>query len=108
VDDNDLAGAIAVRMGVFFGGATVRGPASVAYAVGTVERIELDDLFQVTQFALGAADLKAFVIAGYCNACRIISPIFEATQAVNDDRDYPLFTDITDDTARLIFSTRAK
>ena len=33
VHDDDFAGAIAMRMGIFFGGAAVRGPAGVADAV---------------------------------------------------------------------------
>ena len=37
VDDYDFAGAIAVRMGVFFGGAAMGGPASVADAVDAFE-----------------------------------------------------------------------
>ena len=38
VHDDDLARAVAVRMGVFFGGAPVRGPARVAEAVDAVDR----------------------------------------------------------------------
>ena len=37
VDHHDLAGAIAVRVRIFFGGAAVRGPAGVADAVGAFD-----------------------------------------------------------------------
>ena len=37
VDDDDLAGAVAMRVRVFFGGTAVRGPAGVADAVGAVD-----------------------------------------------------------------------
>ena len=57
VDDDDLAGAIAMGMSVFFRGAAVRGPARVADAVGAVERLQADDLFQIAQLAFGAANL---------------------------------------------------
>ena len=44
MDDDDFASAVAVGMGVFFGGAAVRSPASVAnagrwYRPGIVQRI---------------------------------------------------------------------
>ena len=38
VDDDDLAGAVAVRVRVFFGRPAVRGPARVADAVVAVDR----------------------------------------------------------------------
>src|SRR5713226_4706602 len=37
VNDHDLAGAVAVRVGVFFGGAAVGSPARVADAVGALD-----------------------------------------------------------------------
>ena len=39
VDDDDPAGAVAVRMRVFLGGTAVRRPARVADAVETVHRL---------------------------------------------------------------------
>jgi hypothetical protein len=39
VDDDDAAGAVAVRVRVLFGGAAVRGPARVADAECAVERM---------------------------------------------------------------------
>ena len=80
VHDDDLAGAIAMRVGVLFGGTSVRGPAGVANAVGAVERLQADDFFQIAQLAFGAADLQAFAIAGDCDAGGIISAIFEPLQ----------------------------
>ena len=47
VDDDDVAGAIAVRMGVLFGGTAVRGPAGMADAVVAVDRIEAQNVFEV-------------------------------------------------------------
>ena len=59
VHDHDFSRAVAMGMGVFFGGTSVRGPASVADAVGAVERLLPDGFFQVAQLAFGAADLQA-------------------------------------------------
>src|SRR5580700_3045151 len=58
VHDNDLAGAVAMRMGVLFGRTSVCGPAGVTDSVGAVERVEADDLFQIAQLSLGAAYLQ--------------------------------------------------
>ena len=77
VHDHDLAGAVAVRMGIFFGGTSVRGPARVADAVGAVERVQADDFFQVAQLAFGAADLQP--------VCRCRRPRFRP----NRSRDIP-------------------
>ncbi len=57
VDDDDFAGAIAVGMRVFFGRTPVCGPAGMADAVRPGERLVLDDLFEVAEFAFGAADV---------------------------------------------------
>ena len=64
VHDHDLAGAVAMGMGIFFGGAAVRGPARVSNAIGAVKRLEADHFFEIAQFAFGAANLKACAIAG--------------------------------------------
>ena len=52
VHDDDVALAIAVRVGVLFGGAAVGGPAGVADAEGAIDRIHPDGLFEIAQFAL--------------------------------------------------------
>ena len=85
VDDDDLAGAVAVRMRVFFGGASVRGPARVADAIGAIEGLQADGFFQVAQLALGAADLQSVAVAGDRDPGRIIAAILEAPQALDDD-----------------------
>src|SRR5664280_876712 len=99
VHDNDLAGAIAVGMRVLLRGAAMRGPAGMADAVGAVERLQADDLFQVAQLALGATHLQATAVAGYGNAGRVIAPVLEAAQAVNDDRHNSLLSDVSNNPA---------
>jgi hypothetical protein len=47
VDNDDAAGAVAMRVGVLFRGPAVRGPAGVADAEGAVERMLAQHFFQV-------------------------------------------------------------
>ena len=99
VDDDDLAGAVAMRVGVFFGGTAVGGPAGVADAIGAVERLQADDLFQVAQLAFGAAHLQALAVAGHRDAGRVVAAIFQAPQAVDDDRHNPLLANVSNNAA---------
>ncbi len=55
VHHHDVAGAIAVRVRVLFGGTAVRGPAGMADAVRPIERVDADGLFEIAQLARGAA-----------------------------------------------------
>ncbi len=66
-----------MRMGVFFGGAAMRGPAGVSDAVGAVERLQADYFFQVAQLAFGAADLKAVAVAGNGDSGGVVAAILE-------------------------------
>ncbi len=66
VDDDDAAGAVAMRMGVFFGGAAVGCPAGVADAEGAVEGMFAEDFFEIAELAGGAADFEQ----GSCWGCR--------------------------------------
>ena len=68
VYDHDLAGAVAMRMSVFFRGTSVSGPAGVANAVGAVERLEADGFFQIAQLAFGAPELQLVPVAGDGNS----------------------------------------
>jgi len=40
----------------------------MADAIGAIQRLQADGLFQVAQLALGAAYLQALAVAGYGNA----------------------------------------
>src|SRR5260221_11649752 len=105
VHDHNFAGAVAVRMGVFFGGAAMRGPARVSDAVSTVERLEADHFFQVAELAFGAADLQTFTISGHRDSGRVIAAILQLSYALNDDRDYLLLTYISHDAAHWLFGS---
>src|SRR5271165_3451413 len=100
VDDDDAAGTVAVGMSVLFGGAAVGGPAGMTDAVGTVQGVVAEDLFDVAQLAGGAADFE-FFFAGAADrdAGRVIAAIFETPQSFENDRDNFLFAYVTDDSA---------
>ena len=87
VHHDDVALAIAVRVGVFLGGAAVRGPASVADAEGPIDGVHADGFLEVTQLALGAADGEMSVVAVDRESRGIVSAIFEALQAFQNDRN---------------------
>src|SRR6266850_6306971 len=47
MNDDDASAAVAVRMGVFFGGTAMSGPTGVADTECAIERLRADDFFQV-------------------------------------------------------------
>ena len=59
VHHDDVAGAVAMRMGVLFGGASMRRPAGMADAVIAIHRIQAQSVFEIAQFAGCAADAQA-------------------------------------------------
>src|SRR5262249_17991513 len=97
VDDNDLAGAIAMGMGVFFRRTPMRGPPGVADAVGSIQRFKADRFLQVAQLALSTAHLHlAAAIAGHGNPRRVIAAILQLLQTVNNHRHNTLLANVTD------------
>ena len=48
---HDVARAVAMGMGVLFGGAAMRRPAGMADAVMAIDRIHAHDVFEIAQFA---------------------------------------------------------
>ena len=66
VHDDDAAGAVAVRMRVFLGGAAVRGPARVADAVEPVDRLARGS--RVSRFASLPADRRSAMPSGLTSA----------------------------------------
>src|ERR1700685_2686010 len=89
-----------MRMGVLFCGPAMRGPAGVSDAERAVQRILAQDLFQVGQLARSATHLKHRAgRAADGDARRIVTAVFQTPQSLNDDGNYFLFADITDDSA---------
>ena len=97
VDDDERAAAVAVGMGIFFGGAAVGGPAGVADAEGAVDGGVGDGDFEVAELAGGSAEGEAFGATGDGDAGGVVAAVFEAAEAFNDDGDDRLRSDVTDD-----------
>ena len=85
VDHNNLAGAVAMRMRIFFGGTSMGGPASMANAVGAVERLQADDFFEIAQLAFGAANLETVSVTSNRDAGRVVAAVFKASEPFKDD-----------------------
>ena len=58
VDNDDGSAAVAMGMRILLAGAAVGGPAGVADAVGAIDGVVADYLFEVAQFAFGTANLQ--------------------------------------------------
>ena len=85
VNDDNLAGAVAVRMRVLFGRPAVRRPARVADAVVAGDRIERDDLLEVRQLAGAAPQVDGPVVHDR-DARRVVAAVLEPPQAVDQHR----------------------
>src|SRR5204862_7718857 len=100
---DDLAGAVAMRMGVLLGRTSVRRPAGVADAVITGDRIGADNLFQVRQFAGAAAQIDR-AVADHGDSRRVVAAIFEPPQAVDENRHDVLRSDVADNSTHRVSS----
>jgi len=108
VDDDDLAGAVAMRVGVLLSGTAVGGPAGVSDAIGAVERLDPDDFFKIAQFALGAAHLQAGSIAGDGDARGVVAAVLELSEAFDDDINDWLVPYVSHNAAHLRLVSLAK
>src|SRR5258707_13397796 len=98
VDHHDLSRAVAMRVGVFFGGAPVGGPAGVTDAVSAVQRLQADDFFQVAQLALSPAQLQLTgAVAGHGDAGGVVPAVLQLLEPVNNDGHHALFANIAYD-----------
>ncbi len=100
VDHDNAARAVAMGMRVLFRGSAMRGPAGMADAEGSLQRMFVENIFQIGQLAGGAAHLEdGRIRAAHCDACRVVAAVFEAPQPLNNDRDNLLRTDIPNNSA---------
>src|ERR1700682_5417485 len=77
VHHHDSARAVAMRMGVFFGEAAMRGPAGVSDAVRAIARLEADYFFQIAHLAFRAADLQTLAVSGPRDSRRVVAAILQ-------------------------------
>ena len=100
VDDDDLARAVQVRVGIFFRGPSVRRPARVPHAIKALERLRVDRLLEVHELARAPAAFD-LPVSDDRHACRIVAAIFEAAESVNQDGNDFFRAEITDDSAHI-------
>ena len=94
--NDDLASAVAMGVGVLFGGAAVGGPARVPDAVGAFQRRLGDNLFEITKFARSAANFH-FSVLGYDGDARgIVATVLQLTQTFDDNGNNLLGPDVAD------------
>ena len=101
VDDDEGAGAVAVGVGVLFGGAAVGGPPGVADAEGAVDGVGGDDGLEVAKLAGGAAEFEGGGASGYGDAGGVVAAVLKAAQAFNDDGDDGLGADVSNDSTHV-------
>jgi len=102
VNHDEAASAIAMGVRVFLRGASMRGPAGVANAEGSIERVLTENLFEVNELTGRAAELKSVARrAANGDARRVVSAIFESPQPLDDDRNYLFRSHVTDNSAHI-------
>ena len=102
VDDGDaVAGDVRVR--VALARHAVRRPARVRDPETAVGRIELQRVLQLAHLAHGAQALHLAGAVQDGDAGRVVSAVFEPSQAVDEDRDDVAVSDRSDDSAHAAF-----
>ena len=94
--DDYAAGAVAMRVSIFFGGTTVRGPTRVTDTVSAVERLLSQSLFEVAQFSCGATNFELMILVDNGDARRIIATVFKFAQAVDYQRHHLFVSHVSD------------
>ena len=95
VDDSQLLRLGVVRMGIDLIGFAVGSPTSVSDADETRRVLVRDSLFKVGDFALCLLDVELPVVVDECNACAVVTTIFQTVQAFDENRIGFAFTDIS-------------
>ena len=100
VHDRDAARGVGVRVGVDVVRLAVGGPPGVADADGGLGPV-VDQVPQVLDPARGLGDLQPVAVDDG-QAGRVIAPVLQAPQALEQDRDGVPAADVADDSAHVI------
>ena len=98
VDEHDRAVAVGVRMGVGFAGLAVGGPTGVADADGSLEVLLRQPRRQPFHFA-GYADTAHLILLDDGDTGRVVTPVFEPPQSLDEYWRGGLVSDVADDAA---------
>ena len=103
VDDGDLAGGVAVRVGVAVGGPAVGGPAGVAHPGGARSalpgRFGVQRGFQVGQPAGTAAHRQSAATVDQGDTGGVVAPVLHSAQRIHHDIAGGTVPDVADDSA---------
>src|SRR5690349_3176960 len=101
VDDHEAAATVRVRVRVVFGRAPMRRPPGVADADRAGHRLVAERRLERLDPADRAPNLKPATIENR-DTRGIVTAILEALQAIHDDADRALVTDVADDAAHTL------
>ena len=102
VYDRDLAGGIAVRVGVAIGRPAMRRPPGVpepGRSAGAVDTGLVQRCFQVRHATRLATHDEPTTTVEKRDACRVVSPVLHAAQRIDDDLAGRALPDVADDSA---------
>jgi hypothetical protein len=104
VDDDDVAGAVAVRVRVVLVRLAVRGPAGVAHAEVAVERRLVELLLEIRQLPFGADDLHSAAV-DHGDAGAVVAAVLQFPEAADEDGNDLTGAYVADDSAHVEFLT---
>ena len=107
VNDDDFAGAVAVRMRVFFSRAAMRGPAGVADAVDAIERRNANRFLEVAKLPWGAANFHLAVVPTTAMPAESYPRYSRRRRPSRIRRHNALRADISDNAAHRLFAPRS-
>ena len=100
MDHDDAAGAVTMRVGIFLRGSAVGSPPRMTDTEGAFKRLVTQHFFQVGELSGGSTNFEFGTgRATDGDARRIVTAIFEAPESLDDDRDYLLVADVSNDAA---------
>ena len=99
MDDHHLSGA--VRVGVLLGRSSVGGPAGMAHADRTLDRLGAQGVVEVLQLAGRAPQHNPVAVAGHRQPGRVIAPVGQTLQPLVQQRGSLTVADIADDAAHV-------
>ena len=100
VHDDDFSGTVAMRVSVFFSRTSMCRPSGVTDPILTVDWTRRDDLFETVEFA-GAAPNFNSAVFNKCNPRRIVATIFQSFEAVDQNWNNRLGSEIANDAAHI-------
>jgi hypothetical protein len=101
VDDHNLARLVAVRVGVFLGGAPVRGPARVPDAVITIERVKAYRFLEIPELALGPAKRQHAILVHHRYTRRIVPAVFELPKPIDYERHNLFISNVSNNSTHI-------